>query len=192
MKRIILFSLVGFFLFFMVGVEISANSLWTEKSSSYYIKPIRQFQEGDLLTIIISEQSSATSKTGVNSGEGSSILVGPGAGLLTDILPYLKGSVDTSYDGASGTNKTGSIKAQLTVRIVEIDENGNLCFEGNKEIVVNHDLQRLTFSGIVRPEDVSVNNTVYSTYVAEAKIEYIGNDDATKKGILTRAFEWLF
>lgn len=190
MKRIILFSLVGILLLAAVGVE--ANSLWTEESGSYFIKPKRQFGVGDLLTIVISEQSSATSKTGVNSDEGSSILMGPGAGVLTDILPYLKGSFDTAYDGASGTNKTGSLKAQLTVKVVNIDSNGNLCIEGNKEITVNQDRQRLTFTGIIRPDDVGLNNTVYSTYVAEAKIDYVGDDYATKKGILTRAFEWLF
>ncbi|HHW13015.1 MAG TPA: flagellar basal body L-ring protein FlgH [Firmicutes bacterium] len=190
MKRIVLFSLVGILLLAAAGVE--ASSLWTEESGSYFIKPRREFRVGDLLTIVISEQSQATSKTGVNSDEGSSIVVGPGAGLLTDLLPYLKGSVSTSYDGATGTNKAGSLKAQLTVRIVAIDANGNLCFEGSKEIMVNRDLQRLTFSGVVRPEDVGRNNTVLSTYVAEAKIDYVGNDYATQKGLLTRAFEWLF
>lgn len=190
MKRIILFSLVGIFLLAAVGAE--ASSLWTEKSGSYFTKPQRQFRVGDLLTIIISEQSSATSKTGVNSDEDSSFVVGPGAGLLTDLLPYLKGSFGTSYDGASGTNKAGSIKAQLTVRVVDIDQNGNLCFEGKKEITVNQDRQQLTFSGTIRPEDVRVDNTVYSTYVADAKIEYLGDDYGTKKGIITRALEWLF
>lgn len=190
MKRIFLFSLVGILLLAAVGVE--ASSLWTEESGSYFIKPKRNFRVGDLLTIVISEQSSATSKTGVNSDEGSATVIGPGAGVLTDLLPYLKASYNTSYDGATGTNKAGSLKAQLTVRVVEIDANGNLCFEGTKEIMVNRDLQRLTFTGVVRPEDVDRNNTVFSTYVAEAKIDYIGNDYATQKGILTRVFEWLF
>ena len=96
------------------------------------------------------------------------------------------------YDRASGTNKTGSIKAQITVRVVDIDQNGNLCFEGKKEITVNQDRQQLTFSGTIRPEDVRVDNTVYSTYVADAKIDYLGDDYGTKKGLLTRALEWLF
>ncbi|HBL37319.1 MAG TPA: hypothetical protein DD734_08955 [Firmicutes bacterium] len=190
MKKIILFVLVASCLLTAAGAD--ANSLWTEQSGSYFIKPQRQIAVGDLLTIIIAEKSSATSKTGANSGENSGFVMGPGAGVLTDILPYLQGSFDTNYDGASSTNKTGSINAQLTVTVIAIDENGNLCFEGTKEITVNHDLQRLTFSGMVRPEDVQLNNMVYSTYVAEAKIDYLGNDDATKKGILTKAFEWLF
>jgi flagellar L-ring protein precursor FlgH len=189
-KKIILFVLVASCLLMTVGAD--ANSLWTEQSGSYFIKPQRQIEVGDLLTIIIAEKSAATSKTGVNSDEASAFVVGPGAGVITDLLPYLKGSFDASYDGASGTNKTGSISAQLTVTVVDIDGNGNLCFEGKKEINVNHDLQRLTFSGMVRPEDVQLNNMVYSTYVADAKIDYIGNDNATKKGMLTKAFEWLF
>jgi len=190
MKRIILFSLVG--IFFLAAVGAEASSLWTEKSGSYFSKPKRQFVVGDLLTIIISEQSSATSKTGINSNEENSFVVGPGAGLLTNLLPYLGGSTDVAYDGNSGTNKTGSIKAQLTVRVVDIDQNGNLCFEGKKEITINQDRQQLTFSGTIRPEDVRVDNTVYSTHVADAKIDYLGDDYGTKKGILTRALEWLF
>jgi flagellar L-ring protein precursor FlgH len=170
----------------------NGQSLWTDKSGSYYVKPNKRFYVGDLLTIIISEQSSATSRTGVSGDEGSSVLVGPGAGMLTSLLPYIKGSMETSYDGASGTNKTGTLKAQLTVEIVSIDENGNLIFEGSKEIKVNEDIQRLTFSGIVRPEDVRSDNTVYSTFVADAKIEYLGNDYGTKKGFLGRFLDWLF
>jgi flagellar L-ring protein precursor FlgH len=189
-KRIFLFSLVGVLLFVTLGVE--ASSLWTETSGSYFVKPQRDFHVGDLLTLVISEQSTATSKTGVNSGEGSTIVVGPGAGVLTDLLPYLKGTFSTSYDGSAGTNKAGSLKAQITVRVVEIEPNGNLRFEGTKEIMVNKDLQKLTFTGVVRPDDVDRNNTVLSTYVAEAKIDYLGNDYATQKGLLTRAFEWLF
>lgn len=172
--------------------KMMANSLWTERSGSYFVKPSRRFAVGELLTIIISEQSSATSKTGANSGEGSSVLLGPGAGVLTNILPYLKASMDNNYDASVRTNKTGSLKAQLTVRIVAVDEQGNLGFEGNKEIKVNEDLQKLTFIGTVRPEDVLPDNTVYSTYVADARIDYLGDDPATKKGFLTKAFDWLF
>jgi len=190
LKRILMFLLVVFLLVY--PISSNGNSLWTDKSGSYFIKPHRRFYVGELLTIIISEQSSATSKTGVSSDEGSSALVGPGAGMLTSLLPYLKGSMDTSYDGSAGTNKTGSLRAQLTVKVVSIDENGNLAFEGNKEIKVNEDLQRLTFSGMVRPEDVRTDNTVSSTFVADAKIDYLGNDHATKKGILSKALEWLF
>ncbi|HEY8391352.1 MAG TPA: flagellar basal body L-ring protein FlgH [Capillibacterium sp.] len=190
MKRIILVVVAG--ILFLVAVGAEASSLWTEQSTSYFTKPQRQFKVGDLLTIIISEQSSASSKTGVNANEESSFVVGPGAGLLTSLLPYLKGSFDNEYDGTAGTNKAGSMRAQLTVRIVDIDENGNLYFEGKKEITVNADRQQLTFSGTIRPEDVRVDNTVYSTYVADAKIEYLGDDYGTKKGIISRALDWLF
>jgi len=171
---------------------MTANSLWTERSGSYFIKPVRRFAVGELLTIIISEQASATSRTGANTGEESSLVVGPGAGVLTNILPYLQASVENNYGASAGTNKTGSLKAQLTVRIVAVDEHGNLSFEGSKEIKVNEDLQKLTFVGTVRSEDVRPDNTVYSTYVADARIDYLGNDHATKKGLLTRAIDWLF
>ncbi|NLW56595.1 MAG: flagellar basal body L-ring protein FlgH [Firmicutes bacterium] len=186
------FSLLFILLLLIYPTTMTANSLWTEQSGSYFIKPVRQFAVGELLTIIISEQTSATSRTGANTGEESSVVVGPGAGILTNLLPYLQGSVESSYGASAGTNKTGSLKAQLTVRIVAIDEHGNLSFEGSKEIKVNEDVQRLTFVGTVRSEDVRPDNTVYSTYVAEARIDYLGDDHATKKGFLTRAFDWLF
>ena len=190
MKRVLIILLT----IVCLAYPVSGNgqSLWTDKSESYFVKPNKRFYVGDLLTIIISEQSSATSRTGVSGDEGSSVLVGPGAGMLTSLLPYIKGSMESSYDGSSGTNKTGSLKAQLTVKIISIDENGNLIFEGSKEIKVNEDIQKLTFTGIVRPEDVRADNTVYSTFVADAKIEYLGNDYGTKKGILGKILDWLF
>ena len=73
--------------------------------------------------------------------------------------------------------------------------NGNLKIDGVKDIRVNDETQYMTISGIVRPEDISRNNSVFSTDIADAKILYEGEgslDDEQRPGWLGKAFKWIW
>ena len=74
-------------------------------------------------------------------------------------------------------------------------DNGNLLIEGNKEVEVNNEKEILRVSGIVRPEDISSDNTVLSEKIADARIQYTGtgdNHNAARPGWLARFFNWVF
>jgi len=107
----------------------------------------------------------------------------------------LKGDWESKYEGTGSTTRGGSLTAKLTVTISEITPEGLLLVEGKQTIKVNNENQVLTVKGKIRPEDVSQSNTVYSTYVADAVIEYQGKGtlgDTQRPGILTRIFNWIF
>ena len=171
-----------------------ADSLWTEESRAIFTSKPRVFKEGDLLTLVIMEQASASYKSGTDGDEAGSFSVG-GKGLLGNILPYLQAGTDNSYSGEGSTSRKGMLTAQLTVCVTQVElGTGNLLIEGKQKIEVNQDAQELTVRGRIRPEDINRDNTIYSSYVADAEISLSGRgvyNQHTKPGILTRFFSWL-
>ncbi len=90
-------------------------------------------------------------------------------------------------DSASNNVFTGTI----TVTVIEVLNNGNLLVSGEKQIGINQGSEIVSFSGVVNPTMISAGNTVSSTQVADARVEYRGNgymDEAQKMGWLHRIF----
>jgi flagellar L-ring protein precursor FlgH len=78
------------------------------------------------------------------------------------------------FDGKGTSDRKGHVKAYIASVVEKVLANGNLYINGKREIKVNNEMQYIHFSGIVRPEDISPENEVSSTYVASAKITYAG------------------
>ena len=75
--------------------------------------------------------------------------------------------------------------------------NGNLIIQGNREVRVNHENQIITLTGMVRPRDISADNVIMSTYIADARISYSGSgivNDKQRPGWLVRLLDniWPF
>jgi flagellar L-ring protein precursor FlgH len=187
-------ALIAIFLMVSASPAYTA-SLWSEESEAIFSKQPRKFKVGDLLTLIIVEQASASYNSGTDGEETSNVNVGPGQGLLNNLLPYLRGGASTSYSGEGSTNRGGELSARLTVSVIEIEPGtNNLIIEGKQRIEVNKDVQELFVRGKIRPADISVDNTILSSYVADAEIKMAGEgsySDYSKPGILTRFFSWL-
>lgn len=177
-----------------------AESLWAraEEQRQGWIGGLysdaRARQVGDLVTIIIVERAEAASSASTDAKREGSLKVGPGVGLL-DFLPLLGASGGSEFDGSGRTVRSGSVKAQMTARVVEVLPGGALRVEGRQTIIINDEEQELVLTGVIRPEDISRENTVLSTYVADARITVRGSGALgreQKPGILTRLFDWLF
>lgn len=169
-----------------------ADSLWNNNSQSLYVRESVTYQVGQLITLIIVEQASASYKSGTGGEEAAGFSIGPGQGLLTNLLPYLEGSASNEYSGKGSTTRDGKLSAKLTVAIVNIDpQTGNLLVEGKQKIKVNENTQELVVRGRIRPQDITANNTIYSSYMADAEIIFNGTDYSSKPGILSRFFAWL-
>jgi flagellar L-ring protein precursor FlgH len=97
--------------------------------------------------------------------------------------------------GSGSTTRTGTLVTTLSVVVKEILPNGNFRIEGSRLIGINKETQKVTFSGVVRPEDIATDNTIQSTQIANVEIRYDGKGvvaDTAKSGILTRLFHFLF
>ena len=170
------------------------DSLWTAESRSIY-DDSRQFKVGDLLTIVVMEKSSASQAVNTNGDEKSAFNVNAGSGFLQVLIPNMDKEFKSEYQGSGKTSRSGVLTGQLTVTVTGIDANGVLLVEGRQKIKVNGDLQEFYVRRKVRPEDVSIFNTVVSSCLADAYIEYKGeggSGDSAKPGIITRIFSWLF
>lgn len=189
--QLLILSLV---VLFLVGSPAVANSLYPmDKPSMYEDQKARR--EGDLVTVIIIEQSQARQTAATAAGQGSELSVGPGVGVLADLIPLLKIGGGDNFKADGSTTRGGSLSARLTTRVVEILDNGTMRIEGRQKILINDEEQEIVISGFVRNRDVAPDNTVLSTYVADAEIAFSGTGivaDKNTPGLITRLFNWLF
>ncbi len=191
---LILLSLI--LLILIQGSSVQADSLWTDQGVSLYGNKPRSFQVGDLITVVIVEQAKATQEAKSSSEEKGSINAGPGTGILAKILPDSIGANwGNSSDGEGSTTRGGTLQGKITVQITGVNPNGTLVIEGRQVIRVNNEDQVLKITGMIRAEDVNIDNITLSSNIANAVIEYQGNgniNDAQKPGVLTRVFHWIF
>ena len=187
------YSLVLVVLIIFIGTGLTkANSLW-DSSNSMYADRVA-FQKGDVLTVNITENSSANQQASTEASQNNQGNVGAGTGIL-DFLQGLGYNQNNSNSASGTTSRSGNLNATMTVRVTELLKDGNLKIAGTKEINVNGEKQKIELEGIVRPEDVTANNTVESTYLANVNIKYSGRGvvgDKQRQGIITKVFDWLF
>ncbi len=170
-------------------VPTTPGSIWPgETSRNALFQDLRARNVGDIVTIEVSEKTSAIKEATTSTARKSSddIAIQKFLGLplnfgMKNFLnqgnpfsPEVQSSYDSKFDGSGTTKRSGELSATITARVVEILPNGNLVVEGKKDTVVNNELQYIVLSGIVRPEDITKTNTVLSTQISDARIEYSG------------------
>jgi flagellar L-ring protein precursor FlgH len=155
----------------------------------------RAHQVGDSLTITIQETASATSSGETKTSKTDNATLGPGIGPILRQLGVFSVSGNGSSDGQGSTTRTDNLTAQITVTVKEVLPNGNLSVEGKRRVGMNAEMQEITLTGIVRPQDVSPSNTVPSALVADAQIKFAGKGpvgDKQREGIISRLFKLVF
>lgn len=188
-----------------------AGSLWregyTDERGMFADKRARTV--GDLVTIIVDEQlgsvntvSLTTAKSAKSDGEGlasnlvnqfiqampSKLFKIPGTSSTLN-RPNLSGTGSNTFTGGGTITNSQSINARVTVQVVDVLPNGNLVIEGLREIGFSKERQFAQLHGIIRPYDISVDNTILSSRVADAQVRIISEGtltEAQKKGWLLR------
>lgn len=157
----------------------------------------KAFRVGDLLTITLSEKTQASKSASTQTGKDQSIdLAAPtifGAPVIYNGNNIFENSVDfeREFSGDGSSNQSNSLSGSITVTVSEVLPNGNLVVGGEKLVTLNQGDEYLRISGMVRPIDISPNNEVASTKVANARIIYGGRgviDEANQKGWMARFF----
>jgi flagellar L-ring protein precursor FlgH len=152
---------------------------------------------GDVLTIVLNEKLQATKQSGSSVDKsGSTSLAIPtmiGHLPLKNLLSgtSVSGTSDTKFSGKGDSASSNAFTGTITVTVIEVLGNGNLIVAGEKQIGINQGSEFIRFSGVVSPTFVVNNNTVSSTQVADARIEYRGTgyiDEAQTMGWLSRLF----
>jgi flagellar L-ring protein precursor FlgH len=181
------------------------GSLWSDRESAILYADVKARNVGDIVTINIVEKSTASknaeTKTERDSGSeanwsGLFELITKGWKIHnTPIGTDQKINIKNSFDGKGETSRTSYMSAYITARVIHVLPNGNLVIRGSRQVRLNNEDQFIFVQGIVRPEDISSNNTVLSTYIAEAVIELGGSgiiSDKQRPGWLMRIVDWLW
>ena len=182
----------------------SAASLWvdnTSTSSLYGDKRARAV--GDIITIVVSESSTiARTGTATNSKTATTEATkpvgdfGPLLNWAKNFLPsYTEGGTTDSFKSSGTLNNSNTVKARITVQVTEVRPNGNLVVSGSQMIKQNNEEQKITVTGVIRPDDILSDNSILSSNVADAKIDVYGKGQVANKqrqGILTQIWNFLF
>jgi flagellar L-ring protein precursor FlgH len=163
-----------------------ANSLWTGAQQGFF-KDQRAKTVGDIMTVLIdiadkgklentSERSRGSSETAAMpklwGTETKLAQVLPEAVDPTNLAEL---GADSSFKGDGTIDRKETIELKLAATITQVLPNGNLVIKGSQEVRVNYENRVLQLAGVVRPQDVSINNTVSYDQIAEARISYGGN-----------------
>ncbi len=157
----------------------------------------RARQVGDVLTVLLVEQTQAQTSSATSTSKSSSAtLTGPtvlGRPVTAGGVEVLSGSLggDRTFEGAGGSSQSNRLTGALSVRVIERDPRGLLRVAGRKQLALNRGDELLELSGWVRPEDINPDNTVRSDRVASAQVRYAGRGalgDANAQGWLSRFF----
>jgi flagellar L-ring protein precursor FlgH len=152
---------------------------------------------GDTLTIVLQENVSASKSSSANANRGGStdLSVDAVPGMLAGLLGGDRAATSISgkndFSGKGGAAAKNTFSGTITVTVQQLLENGNLKVVGEKQIAINQGTEFIRFSGVVNPRTISSSNTVISTQVADARIEYVGNgyiNEAQQMGWLQRLF----
>ncbi len=172
-------------------------SLWNEETGNRYSNH-KAMHVGDIVTVLVTESSQGVNSSSLKTKKESKVDMngGPGKGPFS-FLPLfgVKTSMKDELNGTGRTSLSGELSAKITAEVVEIRPNGHLVIEGSRMVSVNNDEDRVTLHGVARPEDIRADNTILSTFLAEARITYAGKGPASHaahKGVLLRVLSWIF
>ncbi len=190
MKKLILFILFIFptMLFAQNMRQNAFSSLFSDQKAS---------RVGDAVTILVVESSQASNNAQTTTGRSSSLGLSGKGDMQAKPLPSADISLGTTNDfkGSGSTSSQGSVNTKISATVDSVLANGNLVIEGSRKIVINGEEQKIFIKGIVRPADISSDNSVLSYNIAEAQIVFTGNgsiNSVQSPGWLTKFLHWIF
>jgi len=184
------------------------GSIWREGFGDPY-SDRRARRLGDIVTVAIVEEATASNQTSTDTGRSANLdaaitdLFGMPtnfgmtnfAGMGQPFSPTVSGNYGRQFKGSGSTTRKGMLVATVTARVVEVYPGGNMRIAGQREVRVNREKQRITVQGVIRSEDISSRNTILSTLIADADVQYSGRgvlSDTGGPGWLSRILDWIW
>ena len=166
------------------------NSLW-ESNRQAFFEDQRADDIGDILTVVLdikdkAELDNESERTReADEGAGLNALLGYEAS-LAEVLPEAvnNGSLvgansESKHKGSGSIDREEKIKMKLAATIMQILPNGNMVVQGRQEVRVNFEKRILELAGVIRPQDINIDNSISYDKVAEARVSYGGKGQIT-------------
>ena len=175
----------------------SPGSLWREGlSASNLYTDARALRENDLVVVKVEEIADAKRSAETDITRSSKTQAALEMLMQATKQSYgLTGGVDTTFKGAGSTGRSERFTATVPCVVKKVLPNGNLYIEGHRVVLVNAEEQHYYLSGVVRPIDIDQENSVKSSVVAEAEVEFTGRGvltDNQRQGVLSQFFSWIW
>ncbi len=165
-----------------------ANSLYSD---------VKARRVGDIISIILSESTTANKSATTTTSKSSSASVDPITGLGGNNVNIGGQSIQlgvgsaNDFSGAASTDQSNNLSGAISVTVIQVLANRNLVIRGEKWMTLNNGDEYVRLTGIIRPEDISPDNEIESTKVANARIQYSGTGtfaEVQQQGWLTKFF----
>lgn len=171
------------------------GSLYSQRGTSLFADK-KDLQVGDIIQIVISEDltSKSTNKRELSSTRdnslGGGLLASTGTNGLSSVANKVNSTLGVGFSTNSDSSDKGSVKTSLdetfettvSAIIEETYENGNYYIKGRKEMLVEGQKQEIIVSGVIRPYDITSDNSINSSQIADLKLLY--DKDGTESEIL--------
>jgi flagellar L-ring protein precursor FlgH len=185
----------------VLALPLCAGSLWSAAGSDRSMYADRKAaRSGDILTIVVSESMAATSSQSKKTSRDASLndavqsFLYPTTGLHNGAMPSISISGKAAYDGGGDVSNNQSLNSRAAVLVTDVLPNGNLVIQGARMVTFSGETQYVVLHGLIRADDVASDNTVQSSNIADARVEFISEGtltDAQKRGWLTKLYEKL-
>lgn len=194
MKRTAINVIVSLVFAALPALPGAGDSLWPAQRtcSTYSDQSARQV--GDLLTVIIVQSSVASHEAESDTEKSTSATAGEGSGLLS-FFPDFSLGAKRSTSGSGSTVRKTQFADRMTARVAQVLANGTLQVEATRTTVINAEKLEAKLTGIVRPQDISPENTVLSTAIADQQIVWSGKGPIAEKqrpGLISCLLHFLF
>ena len=152
---------------------------------------------GDIISVVLSESTQAQKSAKTEITKENEATLDPIVGLGGRNATFKGDSIqfgfnqETDYSGDSRADQGNSLNGYISVHVLRVLPNGNLMIRGEKWMTLNNGDEYIRLTGIIRPQDITYDNTIMSNKVANARIQYAGTGtfaDVQEQGWLTRFF----
>ena len=182
----------------------SKGSIYSEAQPGY-LEDTRALRVGDVVMVRINENAQAQGGATTNLKKDTSRSAGIDS--LLGLMPALKKAypnMDPSelikmassadFEGSGKTERAGKLSGLIGVRVKQELPNGDLFVEGTKVVMINHEEQHLYVSGVIRTSDIAPDNSVDSSLIADARVEFTGRgdiNDQVERGWLNKILDFV-
>jgi flagellar L-ring protein precursor FlgH len=182
----------------------ATGSIYSEAQAGY-LEDTRALRTGDVVHIKIDEKADAQGNATTNLSKETSrdVSMENLLGLMpalrksypnVDPENLLKMASNFDFKGEGSTQRAGQLSGSIAVRVKQTLPNGDLFIEGTKVVMINHEEYHLYISGVVRPSDIEGDNTVSSSLIADARVEFTGRgdiNDQVERGWFTKFLDFI-
>jgi len=161
------------------------------------IADVRAKKIGDIVTILINEVARASNDNATQTNKQNQLAATAdfGSSFLNNLSGSVSSQTQNQYRGSGRVSTSGTFTMQITATIIEVKEDGGFLVRGTREVETNGEKVVTVVEGVIRPEDISRDNTINSSKIADARIFHQGTGVATqahRPGLFTRILNWIF